>query len=85
MNPFRKIIEKNVKEEIAAVIAQAGINSIPLRSDKETFTGTYWVSANMIYFYLTGRHLNHDRENGFLPRNRFFEELDKPELKDTPN
>jgi len=75
---------EKARQEVALMVSQAGMNKIPLRSDSETFTGTYWISANMLYFYLTGRHLNADFENGVIPRNPHIDELNEestPERK----
>lgn len=84
MKYFREIAEKKVREEIARMVAQAGINNISLSNDKESYTGTYWISANNLYFILTGRHLNQDVEDGKIPANRFFDALNESDSLQDP-
>ncbi len=80
MKYFREMAEKKVREEIAHMVAQAGMNSISLRGDKGSYTGTYWVSANDLYRVLTGRQINDDLESGRIPANQFFDEMNEPEV-----
>jgi hypothetical protein len=60
--------------KIANMIAGAGSNKISLKDDRN-FTGTYWISANDLYFRITGRHLNADFDNGIIPRNAWMDDI----------
>jgi len=62
-------------KDIAHLIAGAGTNNVSLLSNRKTFTGTYWISANDLYFRITGRHLNADFENEIVPRNTMMDGL----------
>jgi hypothetical protein len=59
--------------DIAQMVAAAGSNKVSLKTDNN-FTGTYWISANDLYFRITGRHLNADFEHGIVPRNAMMDE-----------
>lgn len=64
---------KTVKA-IAELVAGAGMNNVSLLTGGK-FSGTYWISANDLYFRITGRHLNDDFENKKVKRNKFMDEL----------
>lgn len=61
-------------EDVAKMVAAAGMNNVSVLANK-TFTGTYWISANDLYFCITGRHLNADFESGVVPINSMFEQI----------
>lgn len=66
---------RHERERIALEVSRAGENQISVLSNAENFTGTYWISLNMLYFTLTGRHLNADWENGVIEKNPTIEAL----------
>lgn len=57
------------RERCAELVAMAGVGKVSLLNNEDNFTGTFWVSANDLYFYITGTHLNADFESGKLPWN----------------
>lgn len=73
-----KMRDRTLEEErtrIALIVANAGLNRVPLLNNEKDFTGTYWISANMLYFVITGHHLNHDFDEGVIPRNVEMDEM----------
>jgi len=68
--------EEMTADTIAKMVAAAGSNDVSLK-DGPGFTGTYWISANDLYFRITGRHLNADFESGAIPRNEMMETVAK--------
>lgn len=69
--------------DLAKEVAMAGENKIPLLNDTKNFTGTHWISLNMLYFYLTGRHINADWESGALEKNPSIEAFIREEAART--
>lgn len=67
-------VRKTVKS-IAEMVAAAGTNNVSLRAEHDSSTGTYWISANDLYFQITGRHLNADFQEKRVKRNRMMEEV----------
>lgn len=71
----REEAKREEREGIARMVSQAGENMVTLLINEDSFTGTYWISANMLYFLLTGRHLNQDYEDGIVEKNPSIEAL----------
>ena len=74
ISTYKSIIEGE-RTRIAEIVAGAGENKISLLDNSDNFTGTYWISANGLYFMLTGKHLNQAFEDGDIAQNKQFNQL----------
>lgn len=75
MGPRGRLISFAQRDkELVNLVSGAGMNKISLLDNKD-FTGTYWISANDLYFAIVGRHLNEDFESGRIPKNTMMEAL----------
>lgn len=90
LREMEQLLDKVSKEsyerarlDLAKEVAMAGENKIPLLNDTKNFTGTHWISLNMLYFYLTGRHINADWESGALEKNPSIEAFIREEAART--